>query len=106
MIAFVKEAEALLEKGQLDRLKNEEGERVGFCWFDIKREGALYFINGSDAFRIQVGGSLFPVMLQLYNNRQQNKGYNQNVQERTFSTVISAYLKVHGVWLTTGKNDF
>uniref|UniRef100_A0A1A8MYH5 Vacuolar protein sorting-associated protein 52 homolog n=1 Tax=Nothobranchius pienaari TaxID=704102 RepID=A0A1A8MYH5_9TELE len=27
MIAFVKEAEALMEKGQLDRLKNEEGER-------------------------------------------------------------------------------
>lgn len=26
MIAFVKEAEALLEKGQLERLKNEEGE--------------------------------------------------------------------------------
>lgn len=26
MIAFVKEAEALMEKGQLDRLKNEEGE--------------------------------------------------------------------------------
>lgn len=30
MIAFVKEAEALLEKGQLERLKNEEGElKVG-----------------------------------------------------------------------------
>lgn len=28
MIAFVKEAEALMEKGQLDRLKNEEGEKV------------------------------------------------------------------------------
>lgn len=27
MIAFVKEAEALMEKGQLDRLKNEEGEK-------------------------------------------------------------------------------
>lgn len=26
MIAFVKEAEALLEKGHLERLKNEEGE--------------------------------------------------------------------------------
>lgn len=26
MIAFVKEAEALQEKGQLERLKNEEGE--------------------------------------------------------------------------------
>lgn len=26
MIAFVKEAEALLEKGQLERLKNDEGE--------------------------------------------------------------------------------
>lgn len=26
MIAFVKEAEALMEKGQLERLKNEEGE--------------------------------------------------------------------------------
>lgn len=30
MIAFVKEAEALLEKGQLDRLKNEEGEESRF----------------------------------------------------------------------------
>uniref|UniRef100_A0A3B5A934 Vacuolar protein sorting-associated protein 52 homolog n=1 Tax=Stegastes partitus TaxID=144197 RepID=A0A3B5A934_9TELE len=30
MIAFVKEAEALMEKGQLDRLKNEEGEKNGF----------------------------------------------------------------------------
>lgn len=30
MIAFVKEAEALQEKGQLERLKNEEGElKVG-----------------------------------------------------------------------------
>lgn len=26
MIAFVKESEALTEKGQLDRLKNDEGE--------------------------------------------------------------------------------
>lgn len=26
MIAFVKEAEVLMEKGQLDRLKSEEGE--------------------------------------------------------------------------------
>lgn len=32
MIAFVKEAEALQEKGQLERLKNEEGElKVGGC---------------------------------------------------------------------------
>lgn len=30
MIAFVKEAEALMEKGQLDRLKNEEGEKSRF----------------------------------------------------------------------------
>lgn len=30
MIAFVKEAEALVEKGQLDRLKNEEGEKSRF----------------------------------------------------------------------------
>lgn len=28
MIAFVKEAEALMEKGQLDRLKAEEGESI------------------------------------------------------------------------------
>lgn len=27
MIAFVKEAEALMEKGQLDRLRSDEGER-------------------------------------------------------------------------------
>lgn len=27
MIAFVKEAEALMEKGQLDRLKSDEGEK-------------------------------------------------------------------------------
>lgn len=27
MIAFVKEAEALMEKGHLDRLKSEEGEK-------------------------------------------------------------------------------
>lgn len=30
MIAFVKEAEALMEKGQLERLKNEEGEKSLF----------------------------------------------------------------------------
>lgn len=30
MIAFVKEAEALMEKGQLDRLKNEEGKQSLF----------------------------------------------------------------------------
>lgn len=33
MIAFVKEAEALMEKGQLDRLKNEEGEKSRFVFF-------------------------------------------------------------------------
>jgi len=28
MIAFVKESEGLIEKGQLDKLKNDEGQ----CW--------------------------------------------------------------------------
>uniref|UniRef100_A0A8C6M3X6 Vacuolar protein sorting-associated protein 52 homolog n=1 Tax=Nothobranchius furzeri TaxID=105023 RepID=A0A8C6M3X6_NOTFU len=37
MIAFVKEAEALMEKGQLDRLKNEEGRVAGIT----KQMGAL-----------------------------------------------------------------
>lgn len=40
MIAFVKEAEALLEKGQLERLKNEEGElKVGWGRGSIRGEG-------------------------------------------------------------------
>lgn len=39
MIAFVKEAEALQEKGQLERLKNEEGElKVGGGGV-VRREG-------------------------------------------------------------------
>ncbi|KAM9384766.1 vacuolar protein sorting-associated protein 52 homolog isoform 1-T2 [Pholidichthys leucotaenia] len=39
MIAFVKEAEALMEKGQLDRLKNDEGEKLTFVfWFSATKE--------------------------------------------------------------------
>lgn len=39
MIAFVKEAEALQEKGQLERLKNEEGELKVEGWGVVRREG-------------------------------------------------------------------
>lgn len=44
MIAFVKEAEALLEKGQLERLKNEEGEVMsdGTSKRCVTRGGALF----------------------------------------------------------------
>lgn len=31
MIAFVKESEALIEKGQLDKLRNDEGECCFLC---------------------------------------------------------------------------
>lgn len=51
MIAFVKEAEALLEKGQLDRLKNEEGELtlggVGgarLCGGEVLRETVVFSV--------------------------------------------------------------
>lgn len=41
MIAFVKEAEALLEKGQLERLKNEEGELKVGGWDGLDSGGGI-----------------------------------------------------------------
>lgn len=44
MIAFVKESEALMEKGQLDKLKNDEGQ----CWscsvFSVKGFSTLLYL--------------------------------------------------------------
>lgn len=33
LVAFVKEAEALIERGQAERLRGEEGLRMGWMWW-------------------------------------------------------------------------
>lgn len=43
MIAFVKEAEALAERGQLEQLRGEEGEQAG-------RPGGLGWRLGAEAW--------------------------------------------------------
>lgn len=48
MIAFVKEAEALIEKGQLDRLKNEEGEQSLFFGAGQLPNNRISILTSSD----------------------------------------------------------
>lgn len=68
MIAFVKEAEALLEKGQLERLKNEEGEVMndGTSKRCVTRGGALFsrVTNEFGDFRLRTESSVSSVMSQ------------------------------------------